>query len=387
MALQSIRAAFIRGGTSKAVVFRRADLPADTRDWDAVFLAALGSPDPHGRQLDGMGGGLSSLSKVCVVGPPSRPDADVDYTFAQIAVKEAAVDYSGNCGNMSSAIGPFAVEEGFVTAPRNGETVVRINNTNTGRIIASRFRVTDGVPETEGDLVIDGVAGSAAPIRLEFLDPGGTKTGRLLPTKGARDILDVPGLGKIQASMVDAANPCVFIEAASIGKTGIELPDQLDADAECLAALEAIRCAASVAMGIAPDAGIAATIPSIPKIAFISKPQAATTLSGRKLKSQDMSLTVRMISIGQPHRAVPVTGATCLAIATRVVGSIPHSLTSANEGPITIAHPSGLIAVDADVDHAGDPERAYANFGALYRTSRRLFDGHIYFRPLADRPR
>ena len=380
MALQRIRAAFMRGGTSKAVIFRRDDLPADKREWDAIFLAVLGSPDPHARQLDGMGGGLSSLSKVCVVGPPSRPDADVDYTFAQIAVKEAAVDYSGNCGNMSSAIGPFAVEEKLVAAPRDGDALVRINNTNTGRVIASRFRVANGLAETEGDLVIDGVAGAAAPIRLEFLEPGGTKTGRLLPTGRARDTLDVPELGRIEATMVDAANPCVFVDAAAVGKRGIELPDQLEQDPACLAALEAIRCAASVAMGIAPDIATARTIPSVPKVAFVSRAQAAVTLSGRTLAPDDMALTVRMISIGQPHRAVPVTGATCLAIAARIEGSIPHALCSPADGPITIAHPSGLIAVDADVAHADDPAREHARHGALYRTARRLVDGNVYYR-------
>jgi 2-methylaconitate cis-trans-isomerase PrpF len=375
----------MRGGTSKAVIFRREDLPPDMTEWDPLFLAVMGSPDSNGRQLDGMGGGLSSLSKVCVVGPPSRSDADVDYTFAQISVKDASVDYSGNCGNMSSAIGPFAVEESLCAAPRTGEAAVRIHNTNTNKIIISRFALVDGSAETEGDMAIDGVAGTAAPIRLEFMDPGGAKSGRLLPTGRTREILDVPGVGMIEVSMVDAANPCVFVDARSIGKIGVELPDALEADRKCLETLEAIRCAASVAMGIAPTRERAAEIRTIPLVAIVSPPHISSTLSGRLLNADDMSIGIRMISSGQPHRAVPVTGATCLAIAARITGTIPNRLASASPGAITIAHPSGLVVVDAAVTNADDPERARADFGAVYRTARRLFDGRVYYRPMKGR--
>jgi 2-methylaconitate cis-trans-isomerase PrpF len=385
MAQKRIRAVFMRGGTSKAVVFQRCDLPSDPAAWDDIFLAVMGSPDPNGRQLDGMGGGISSLSKVCVVGPPSRPDADIDYTFAQVSVKDASVDYSGNCGNMSSAMGPFAAEEGLCAAPRDGAAAVRIHNTNTNKIITSRFTMTNGEAETDGDLAIDGIAGTAATVRLEFNDPGGTKTGRLLPTGRARDRLDVPGIGSIEATMVDAANPCVFIDAAALGKTGTESPDALEADSACLAALEAIRQSASVAMGLAPDLATAARIPSVPKVAMLSAPKAATTLSGRTLAANEMSILVRMISVGQPHRAVPITGATCLAIATRIEGSIPNALAAGRDGPIVIAHPSGVVMVDARVDHAHDAAKAHAVFGAVYRTMRKLFEGYVYYRPRAAR--
>jgi 2-methylaconitate cis-trans-isomerase PrpF len=378
---QRIRAAFIRGGTSKAVVFRRQDLPATQAEWEPIFLALMGSPDPNGRQLDGMGGGVSSLSKICVVGPPSRPDAHVDYTFAQIGVKDAAVDYSANCGNMSSAIGPFAVEEGLVEAPRHGEAVVRIHNTNTRKIIVARFAMADGAVAVEGDMAIDGVAGTSAPVRLEFNDPGGARTGRLLPTGHACDLLAVDGLGSIEASLVDAANPCVFVDAASVGRTGIELPDALDADPRFLATMEAIRRAASVAMGLTPDIESAGAVPSVPKVAMIAAPRAAPTLSGRALGAGEMDIVIRMVSIGQPHRAVPITGAACLAVAARIDGSIPHRLAAAGQGAIRIAHPSGLIVVDAEVEHAGDPARARAVHGAVYRTTRRLFEGHVLYRP------
>lgn len=383
MALQRIKAVFMRGGTSKAVMFERKDLPANKADWDEIFLAVMGSPDPNGRQLDGMGGGISSLSKVCVVGPPSRPDADVDYTFAQIAIDAARVDYSGNCGNMSSAIGPLAIEAGLVDAPRDGNACVRIHNTNTSKIIISRFAVTSGVAKIEGDLAIDGVSGMAAPIRLEFMEPGGAKTGRLLPTGRPVDRLDIPGLGAVEASLVDAANPCVFVNAAAVGKSGTELPTVLDTDATFLSHMEAIRCAASVAMGIAPDLDSAGKITSVPKVAMVAAPRPAATLSGRQLGAADMSIQIRMISMGQPHRAVPITGAMCLAIATRIEGSIPHALSTAGLGPITIAHPSGATVVDAEVEHPGDPRRAKAIHGAVYRTARRLFEGSVLYQPRA----
>jgi 2-methylaconitate isomerase len=375
-----IRAAFIRGGTSKAVVFCQEDLPASRSDWDPIFLAIMGSPDRNGRQLDGMGGGLSSVSKVCVVGPPSRSDADVDYTFAQVSVKDSWVDYSGNCGNMSSAIGPFAIDERMVALPNTEEAVVRIHNTNTAKIIVSRFKVADGMAVTDGDLAIDGVSGTSAPIRLEFTEPGGSKSGRLLPSGQAVDMLDIPGLGPIEASLIDAANPCVFVRARDLSLTGTELPDALDADSVFLERMAAIRCAGSIAMGLAADREGAEAMPSAPRVAMLAEPQATPTLSGRQLEPTDMDIIIRMISIGQPHRAVPITGATCLAVGARVVGSIPHQLAGPSDKPIRIAHPSGIVVVDARVDHAEDPATAHAVYGALYRTSRRLFDGNVYYR-------
>lgn len=375
-----IRASFMRGGTSKAVVFRQEDLPADRREWDSIFLSVMGSPDPNGRQLDGMGGGISSLSKICVVGPPSRPDADVDYTFAQISVRDASVDFSANCGNMSSAIGPFAIEEGFVPSVRDGEATVRIHNTNTSKIIVSRFQMKDGAAVVDGDMAIDGVSGTAAPIRLEFTDPGGAKTGRLLPTGAPSNRLEVPSLGVIQASMVDAANPCVFVNAEDLGKRGDELPDVLEADPIFLEKMEAIRQAASVQMGITKNLDEAARVPSVPKVAIVATPRAMTTLSGRSLEPSDMSILVRMISIGQPHRAVPITGALCLAVATRIPGSVPNILAQVSDEPIRIAHPSGVTVVDAKVNGTGSAESLHAEYGAVYRTARRLFEGNVLYR-------
>lgn len=376
----AIPAVFMRGGTSKAVVFRQTDLPAAQAERDVIFLSVIGSPDPNGRQLDGMGGGLSSLSKVCMLGPPSRPDADVDYTFAQIPIRGTAVDYSGNCGNMSSAMGPAAVDFGLVGAPQSGEAVVRIHNTNTGKIIISRFPMAGGIPVSDGEMVIDGVAGSAAPVRLDFTDPGGTKTGHLLPTGRVVDWLEVPGLGRVEATLIDAANPCVFVRAADLGKTGTELPEALERDTDFLTAMEAIRCAASVAMGIAPDAETAVSIPSVPKVAMIAPAQDAPTLSGRVIGAGEMSFVIRMISIGQPHRAVPVTGAVCIGVASRVPGTLPAQLCSPGDGPVRVAHPSGVTVVDAVVEVDGDPAQAVARSGAVFRTARKLFEGMVYYR-------
>ncbi|NUZ06104.1 2-methylaconitate cis-trans isomerase PrpF family protein [Piscinibacter koreensis] len=372
-----IPAAFIRGGTSKGLVFHRRDLPADRGEWDAIFLAAMGSPDRYGRQLNGMGGGVSSLSKVCIVDAPTRPGADIDYTFVQVQVKEARCEYRGNCGNMSSAMGPFAVDEGLVSAPRGDEALVRIHNTNTGKIIESRFAVAGGRSVETGELEIPGVHGRAAPVRLDFLEPGGASTGRLLPTGRACDRLDVAGIGAIDASMVDAANACVFVDAAALGLGGGELPDEIDADAGLMQRLEQIRRHASVAMGIAPSLDAAAGVRMLPLIAFVAAPRATITLAGEGIPADAADLVIRMLSNGQPHRAVPLTGALCTAVATLIDGSIPARLARpGREGPLRLAMPSGVLTVDARVRRDGSGW--FAESGSFFRTTRRLFDGFVY---------
>ena len=390
MPQRRLRATFMRGGTSKALVLHRADLPANQAEWTPIFLAAMGSPDPNGRQLDGMGGGVSSLSKVCIVGPPSRADADVDYTFAQISIGASSVgassggtvqvDYSANCGNMSSAIGPFALDERLIPVPSGAEAVVRIHNTNTSKIIVSRFAVENGCAAVAGDLVLDGVAGSGSPIRLDFQDPGGARTGRLLPTGNAADRLAIPGLGDVEVSMVDAANPCVFVAAETLGATGTELPQALEQDAGLLARLETIRCHASVAMGLTRSLDEAAGVPGVPKVALVAAPANAPTLTGRTLAPGDMDILVRMISIGQPHRAVPLTGALCLAAACRVPGSVPYRLLAeaARSGTVRIGHPSGVVLVAAEVETRQDG--VHISHATVYRTARRLFQGEVLYR-------
>jgi hypothetical protein len=373
-------AVFMRGGTSNAIVFHASDLPRDRALWDEIFLAAIGSPDPYGRQLDGMGGGISSLSKVCVVGPSTHADADIDYTFAQVQVKEAKVDYSANCGNMSSAMGPFALDEGIVKASGR-EALVRIHNTNTKKIIHARFALDDGLSAVDGDLSIPGVAGTGSPVRLEFREPGGATTGKLLPTGNPSDTLDVPGVGRITVSMVDAANACVFVNAKDVGLTGTEMPDALDNADDVLRKLGAIRIAASVAMGIAKDPEEAQRKKSVPFVGFVSPPQAAKLLTGEAVEADAVDLTARMLSNGQPHRALPLTASLCMAVAARIEGSVVHKATRPADDPeseIRISMPSGILTVAASVKERNG--EVYAEQGAFYRTQRRLFEGYVCVR-------
>ncbi len=372
-------AVFMRGGTSKALMFRRADLPAERGEWDALLLAAMGSPDPHGRQLNGMGGGLSSVSKACVVGPPSRPDVDVDYTFAQVLITEARVDYAGNCGNMSSAVGPFAYDEGLARPEPNaaGEVTLRIHNTNTGKIIASTFFVRDGRSVEHGGLAIPGVAGTGSPIRLDFLEPGGAITGRLLPTGNAADVFDVPGLGRFAASCVDAANACVFVRASDLGLAGTESPQAIEADLALMARLLAIRAHASVAMGIARDPEAARAKVTTPSIGIVAAPAAWTTLAGEVLPEHACDLAVRMLSSNQPHRALPLTASVCIAVAAQIEGTLVHAAArrGADANALRLGMPSGVLTVAAEVKRRGADWHAVR--GAFYRTARRLFEGFV----------
>ena len=366
-----IPAAFIRGGTSNAIVFHQRDLPEDRAQWDPIFLAAIGSPDPNGRQLNGMGGGISSLSKVCVVGPSSRADADIDYTFAQCAVRDAAVDYAGNCGNMSSAMGPFAVDEGLVDVTGN-EALVRIHNTNTNKIIHARFAVDDGQAAVDGVLELPGVAGTGTPVRMEFVEPGGAGTGRLLPTGNVADTLEVAGHGPVEASLVDAANPGVFVAAADLGLEGNEMPADLDADTDLMARLQAIRQAGAEAMGLKFS-------PALPMIGFVAPPRDAGLLSGETVPAADGDLLGRMVSMGNIHRALPLTGTLCMTVAARIEGTVVNRAArdgGAADAALRIVQPSGVIHCAAEVALRDGAWHA-AKAGVL-RTQRRLFDGFVY---------
>ncbi len=375
--LASLPAVFVRAGTSKGLLFHRRDLPDDRQDWVPLFLAAMGSPDPYGRQLDGMGGGLSSLSKICVVGPASRPDADVDYTFAQVLIQESLVDFQPLCGNMSAAIGPFAVDEGLV--PAHGDmATVRIHNTNTGKIIVSTFPLLDGRARLDGDLVIPGVAGTGAPVRLDFLDPGGASTGRLLPTGVVREVLDVPGLGSIEASLVDASNACVFVRARDLGLTGTESPVRIEEDATLMRTLGAIRLAASVRMGLAADTQEAARRTAVPFVGFVAPPADWVMLSGETVPGTESDLNARVLSNGQPHRALPLGVSMCLAVAARIEGTLVHEATrppAVAGADLRLGMPSGVLRVAADV--ARSQAGWQARRGSFYRTQRRLFEGRV----------
>lgn len=381
MALVTIPAVFVRGGTSKALVFDRDDLPpgslTDTTRWDPIFLAAMGSPDPSGRQLDGMGGGISSLSKIAVVGRSARPDADVDYIFGQVGVDRASVGYRGNCGNISAAIGPYALEKGLVAAT-GGTAAIRIYNSNTGKIIVARFPTENGLLAVDGGFSIDGVNGRGARIELEFLQPGGASTGRLLPTGKAIDQLVIEDGSEITASLIDAANPVAFVEAGALALDGREMPAELEKGG-LLDRLEHIRVAAAVAMGLASDSADARSrITNLPLIAIVSAARDSVSLAGRGLAAVDCDIVVRFISAGNPHRAIPMTGAMCTAIAAGVPESIVARVADhRGDGKLNIAHPSGIMQVSTDIVCVNGQTEARS--ATVYRTARTLMTGQVHY--------
>ncbi|KAL4972372.1 PrpF protein [Aspergillus desertorum] len=358
----SLPAAYYRGGTSRAVFFNQDDLPKNRAEWAPIFRGVIGSPDPYGRQLDGLGGGISSLSKVCVVGKPTHPDADVDYTFAALGIKNTDVDFSSNCGNMVSAVGPYAVDSGLFPTHRDAESaVVRIHNTNTGKIIHATFPLVNGEAAAAGKLAIDGVAGTAAPIKLDFVNPAGSRTGKLLPTEAIKDIFD-----GVEATCIDVANPCVFVKADDLSVPGTLTPDEITSAPGLLARLDSIRRQAGAKMGLAESPE---TVPgSVPKIGIVSRPEDGSSVD----------LVVRALSVGQPHRAVPITVALALATAARLLGSTVADVTSSSPVDptgITIGHASGNILVGATIGADGG-----LDFATVFRTARRLFGGRIFWK-------
>ena len=367
----SAPAAYYRGGTSRAIMFRTQDLPSDKFLWPQIFLSTIGSPDHNGRQLDGMGGGVSSLSKVCIVGPAKEQDADVDYTFVAIGVRDDEVDFSSNCGNMTSAVGPFAVDAGLVLRPEDGDASVTIRNTNTGKLIRATFPVENGQAVADGQFEIDGVAGSASKIKLAFLNPAGSKTGKTLPTGNVKDTFD-----GITASCVDVGNPCVFVPASELGVRGSLLADEIEAHPTLLKQLDSIRRQAAIAMGICDNTS---EVPgSIPKIALVSAPYEHVLPSGEKIDESSCDLVVRAISVGQPHRACPITVAMALAVASRLEGSTVHACTSqkpVDEDGVTLGHNSGTLLVSANFDNDGTVTHA-----TVFRTARRLMEGKVYWK-------
>ena len=367
----AIPAAFMRGGTSKALMFHARDLPQRGPGWDELFMSVLGSPDPYGRQLNGMGGGVSSLSKVCIISLSERDDADLDYTFAQVVPRDGKVEYRGNCGNMSAAVGPFAVDEGLFD-PGGKHAVVRIHNTNTGKLIRSSFACRDGRTVYEGDYAIPGIAGLAAPIRLDFLDPGGATTGNLLPTGNVVDGLSLSNGAFVEASFVDAANPAVFVPAPPLGVTGLESPDELEANCAFLDVVEEVRVLAALRMGLAPDERAARENRVLPYVVIVGAVPRETP------RQERADLRVTVIAGGQPHRAIPLTVALCAAVAARINGTVVAR--SLAEGPpssvIRIAMPSGVLDVDAEVSF--NRGRWVVHSGGFYRTARRLFDGRVW---------
>lgn len=375
MAQLKIPAVFMRGGTSRAIFFRDADLPPDQAIRDRIILAAMGSPDNYGRQLDGMGGGISSLSKVAIIAPPGRPDADINYTFGQVSVTDALVDYTGNCGNISSAVGPYAIDEGLVPAPGEGEGTVRIHNTNTRKFIVARVPVRDGQAAVEGDFVLPGVSGTGARIVLEFLDPGGAVTGKLLPTGSAKDVLEIPDLGDLVVSIVDATNPMVFVRAADLGLQGTEHPEAIDRNTALTTRLEQIRATVAVRIGLAgtTEEGSRKS-PAVPKIAVVSPAIPYRDLSGTEVPATSTDICARVMSMGKAHRAFALTAAMCLAVAARIPGTVVQEAVGPAADPaadIRLGHPSGILPIAASVQ-GGRAEKV-----VVYRTARRLMEGSI----------
>jgi 2-methylaconitate cis-trans-isomerase PrpF len=367
-----IDAAFYRGGSSKGVFFNAADLPETRDDIANIYLSVLGSPDPYGRQLNGMGGGLSSLSKAVMIGPSARADADVDYTFAQVAVDRPIVDWGANCGNLSSAVGPFAVDEGLVAAS-DGEALVRIHQVNTSKIIHARFPVIGGKAETQGDFAIAGVAGTGAKIALDFLDPAGTVTSGLLPTGNVIDHVKLSDGTEIEVSLVDATNPVVFVAASEFGLTGAESPDEIEARPGLMARLDEIRRLGGVLMGLGatPEAvGLAN-----PKVALVGAPDRFQRLDKIEVEAGAYDVSIRMVSMERAHRAVTLTAAMCLGAACRIEGTIAQRLCRLNVWQeIRIGNPSGILPVGADVSDRGgwSVKRTTA-----FRTARCLMSGAV----------
>jgi 2-methylaconitate cis-trans-isomerase PrpF len=377
----TVPASFYRGGTSRAVLFREADLAAyDDAAQRAIILAALGSPDPYGREIDGLGGGISSLSKVCIVGI-AGPDsgADVTFRFGQVDVEQPVVEFMGTCGNMSSAIGPFAVDEGLVPA-QEPITTVRVLSVNTGQIYVCHVPVRDGRAEAEGDYSIDGVPGPAARVALEFLEPGGSLGHGLLPTGKVRETITLADGRAFDVSIVDAANPLVFVRAADLGSSATERPEEVDANGPLHTALEEIRDHAAVRLGLAPDPATAHTqAKAQPKVMMVAPPAAYRTTGGVDQPAERIDLTVRMISMGKCHRTLAGTAGICASVAAAIEGSVVHEVTrsgAGTSGEVRIGHGAG--AIDIGVKAEKRPEGWHAISVSTFRTARRIMDGRIY---------
>ncbi len=367
----------MRGGTSKGLYIFEKDLPERVEERDELLLRLMGSPDL--KQINGLGGATSVTSKVAILSASPREDIDVEYTFAQVSVDKPLVSYKGNCGNISSGVGPFAIERGLVKV-QEPVTSVRILNTNTGKVIVSEVQVQNGQVQYAGDFAIAGVPGTGAPVKLNFRKPSGTMNGKLLPTGNVTDILDVPGKGTFTVSIVDAANPLVFVKAADINLTGAELPKDIDANPDLLAFLEEIRGMAAVKLGLIDDFKTSAwETPGIPKMTFVAPPAQYETTTGTTMHEQDTDLLSRMMSMQKTHPTYAMTGAMCTAAAAVIEGSVVNQVLrpEADTSFIRIGHPGGILEAGVDYTRNDSGETIVDNaFG--FRTARLLMDGFAY---------
>jgi len=354
-----IPATYIRGGTSKGVFFRLQDLPGPAQvpgaARDALLQRVIGSPDPYGKQIDGMGGASSSTSKTVIVSASTRPDHDVDYLFGQVAIDKAFVDWSGNCGNLSAAVGPFAIASGLVDpsrVPRDGIAVVRIWQANIGKTIVAHVPMTDGAVQETGDFELDGVTFPAAEVQLEFMDPAADEEGAggaMFPTGHVVDDLEVPGVGTLRATMINAGIPTIFIDAGSIGYRGTELQDAINGDDKALAMFETIRAHGALRMGLIQSLEQIATRQHTPKVAFVAPPADYVASSGKPVKAADVDLLVRAMSMGKLHHAMMGTAAVAIGTAAAIPGTLVNLAVGGGERQaVRFGHPSGTLRVGAE---------------------------------------
>ncbi|ACO78513.1 acnD accessory protein [Azotobacter vinelandii CA] len=355
-----IPATYIRGGTSKGVFFRLQDLPEACRvpgeARDRLLLRVIGSPDPYGKQIDGMGGATSSTSKTVILAKSERADHDVDYLFGQVSIDKAFVDWSGNCGNLSAAVGAFAISSGLVDPnriPRSGTCTVRIWQANIGKTIVAHVPITNGEVQETGDFELDGVTFPAAEVQLEFLDPAdegeGEGGGSMFPTGNLVDDLEVPGVGTFKATMINAGIPTVFVNAEDIGYTGTELQDAINGDPKQLERFETIRAYGALRMGLIKDVSEAANRQHTPKVAFVAKPRDYVASSGRQVAAGDVDLLVRALSMGKLHHAMMGTAAVAIGTAAAIPGTLVNLAAGGGErNAVRFGHPSGTLRVGAE---------------------------------------
>ena len=352
-----IPAAYMRGGTSKGVFFRLQDLPATAQvpgaARDALLMRVIGSPDPYGKHTDGMGGATSSTSKCVIIAKATVPDHDVDYLYGQVSIDTAFVDWSGNCGNLSSAVGPFAIANGLIDpsrVPQNGIATVRIWQANIGKTIVAHVPITNGEVQETGGFELDGVTFPAAEIQLEFLDPAdeGEGGGAMFPTGNLVDDLDVPGVGTFQATLINAGIPTIFLNAADLGYTGAELQGAINEDKAALGRFEAIRAHGAVRMGLIGSVEQAATRQHTPKVAFVAPPVDHVSSSGKHIAAGDVDLLVRALSMGKLHHAMMGTAAVAIGTAASIPGTLVNLAAGGGEREaVRFGHPSGTLRVGA----------------------------------------
>ena len=382
-----IPAVYMRGGTSKGVFFRLQDLPEKARvpgaARDALLLRVIGSPDPYGKQIDGMGAATSSTSKTVILAKSTRADHDVDYTFGQVSIDKAFVDWSGNCGNLSAAVGPFAISNGLVDAsrvPRDGIATIRIWQTNIKKTIVAHVPITDGAVQETGDFELDGVTFPAAEVQLEFLDPAdegeGEAGGSMFPTGNLVDDLDVPGVGTLRATLINAGIPTIFVDAEAVGYTGTELQEAINGDPAALSKFERIRAEGAVRMGLIEHVEEAARRQHTPKVAFVARPVGYVSSSGRRIAADDVDLNVRALSMGKLHHAMMGTAAVAIGTAAAIPGTLVNIAAGGRErSSVRFGHPSGTLRVGAEARQVDG--RWAVTKAIMSRSARVLMEGWV----------